>query len=114
MPTLVKTTGPEAYPSAATEFLWTASTPAGDDVVLTGNDILLIWNSHGANPYTVTVTSQPDIYNRTGHITAYSLAAGEFAVFGPIPLHGWADGNRKLNLASENAAIKYAVITLHK
>lgn len=113
MATLTNTTGPEAYPTTLTEFLWTASTPAGDDVVLTGNDILLVWNT-GAVQRTFTITSQPDPYNRSGNITAQQLEAGEFAVFGPIPLNGWADGNRKLNLASSNAEIKYAVITLHR
>lgn len=111
--TITKTAGPSPYPATATEFLWTAGDVGnGNDVVLTGKDILLVWNSDGAVQRTFTITSQPDPYGRSQHITAQALDAGEFAIFGPVPLSGWADANRKLNLASSNAAIKFAVITL--
>lgn len=111
MPVIPKTTGPTPYAAAAVEFLWTASTPAGDTVALTGREILLVWNS-GATPRTFTVNSQPDPYGREADIVAQSLAAGEFAVLGPIPLTGWANSTKQLELLSSHAEIKYAVITL--
>ena len=111
MPTLTKITGPIAYPAALINCVYTASTPAGDDVVLTGNDILLIRNN-GVGARTVTITSQADPFNRLGHITTFSVLAGQTVIFGPIPMLGWADANRKLNVASEHSEITYSVVTL--
>lgn len=112
MAVLTKITGPGAYATAPVAVAFTASTPAGDTVVLTGRDILLIRNT-GAGARTVTITSQTDTFGRTGHVTAFSLPAGTFAIFGPIPTLGWADSSGNLNLASEHAEIQYAVVTLH-
>lgn len=112
MAALTKVTGPGPYATSPVEFTFAASTPAGDTIALTGREVLLVQNS-GAGARTFTVTSQVDPFGRTGHITAYSLGAGEFAIVGPIPTLGWADSAGLLNLASEHAEIKYAVITLH-
>lgn len=112
MATLTKVVGPMPYPSALVVATMTASTPAGDVVKLGGQDILIVRNS-GVGARTVTITSQLDEHGRLGHITAQSLAAGAIAVFGPIPLAGWADASGNLNLASEHAEITYCVMTLH-
>lgn len=113
MAVLSRITGPVAYPAALIPLVFSASTPAGDTVKLTGHEILLVRNS-GATPRTVTITSQPDPYGRVKHITAQSIAAGVTAIFGPIRKDGWADSTGALNLASEHAEITYAVVTLHK
>lgn len=41
---------------------------------------------------TVTFHSQPDPYGRSGDITAYSVAAGHFAMFQEFPATGWTTG----------------------
>lgn len=115
MATIAKQTGPTAYPADITEFTFTAGTvtgSGGDVVTLTGRDILLVTNTDGATPYDVIITGPADPYGRTVTIT-HELAAGEFAIFGPIPLLGWANASGQLAVSVENAAVKLAVITLH-
>lgn len=86
-----------------------ADTTNFEEVVLTGNEMLLVWNS-GASPYTVTINTTADEKGRVGDITAYSLAAGEHALIGPIPVQGFAQSNGKLYFQASNVAVKYAVI----
>lgn len=112
MAVLTKQVGPQKYAAAANEFTFQAAELAGDSVVLTGREILLIQNG-GAAPATFTIFSTPDKYGRTKDIAAQSLAAGEFAIFGPVPLEGWADSTRALLLDASAVDIKWAVITLH-
>ncbi len=77
--------------------------PAGDD--------LIIFNNTGASPYTVTITSAPDQYGRTGDITTYSLAAGDIAAF-RVKSQGWVQTDGKVYLQASNAAVKFAVVAL--
>jgi hypothetical protein len=80
-------------------------TPSGDDLVI-------VQNSHASTAYTFTLTSAPDPFNRTGDITTYSLAAGEVAVF-RIKTLGWAQvADGKVYLEGSNAAVKFAVVPL--
>lgn len=77
-----------------------------------GKDLLIAWNS-GASTYTVTVSSSPDpILSRTGDITTYSLAAGEIAAIGPLPMEGWSQTDGKIYVEASNRAVKLAVIDL--
>jgi len=82
-----------------------------EQFVMSGDDLLLAWNTDGANPYTFTVSSVADERNRTGDITTYSLAAGEI---GHIRLKkaGWRQSDGKCYIEASNAAIKFAVLTL--
>lgn len=66
---------------------------------------LIVQNTHATNPYTFTVTSQPDKLGRTGDHSAYSLAAGEIGMFGPYPMDGWVSGGT-IKYSGENAAVK--------
>src|ERR1700743_1929655 len=45
-----------------------------------GTEVLIVQNSDAA-AQTITLTSKPDAYGRTGDIATYSLPAGTFAVF---------------------------------
>jgi hypothetical protein len=72
-------------------------------------DLVLAWNS-GASPYTVTLTSIADARKRTGDVTAYSLAAGDVAVFGPFDSEGWRQADGKFYLEASNTAVKFAII----
>jgi hypothetical protein len=77
-----------------------------------GNDLIVARNSDGANPYTVTITSAVDPYNRTSDISAYTLQAGEVAVFGPMKLTGWRQSDGMIYLEANNAAILLGVVAL--
>lgn len=56
----------------------------GNQVDCTGKELLIVQNTAVA-PGTVTIGGKADEYGRTGTIAAYSLGAGEFAIFGPFP-----------------------------
>lgn len=74
------------------------------------DDLIIAWNS-GASPYTITITSAMDDKNRTGDITAYSLAAGDIAAF-RVKTSGWNQADGKVYLEASNASVKFAVIPL--
>lgn len=102
-----------SYTANAADFVWTAANVSdGNQVAATNNDLVLVYNSDGANPYTVTIGSVADPFNRTGDITTYSLAALEYGVFGPFPNLGWKQSDGYLYLNGSNAAIKFAIIAL--
>lgn len=83
----------------------------GNQFVPTGNELVIAHNS-GASPYTVTITSVAAGNNRTGDITTYSLAAGDYAVFGPFRREGWLQSDGYIYLAASNASVKFGIITL--
>ena len=82
------------------------------EVVLTGNEILVFWNTHASTAYTVTINTVADSLGRTGDVTAYSLAAGEIGWYGPIPTGGYAQSNGKLYFEANNASVKFAVLKI--
>lgn len=101
-----------AIAADSADFVWTAADVGNSNsCTLTGRELLLV-NNTGGSPYTVTITSAADELGRTGDITTYSLAAGEFAVFGPFPMRGWRQTGGKLYFAGSNAAVKFAVIVI--
>ncbi len=77
----------------------------------TGNELVVVHNT-GGSPYTYTVTSSPDPYGRTKDIDAYSIGAGEYAVFGPLELTGWVQSDGKIYCEASNAALKIGVVKL--
>lgn len=77
-----------------------------------GNDVLLVWNTDVANPYTFTLTSFADEKKRTGDITAYTLQAGDHVAFKLNQIAGWAQADGQIYLEANNAAIKFAVLQL--
>lgn len=110
--TLTKTTSPGPNPTAGVAVTMTAAdTVNKEQFALTGREVLIIQNT-GASAYTYTITSVADPYNRTGHITAQSIAAGAIHVIGPLGLEGWRQTDGNLYLEANNAAVKYGVITL--
>lgn len=76
-----------------------------------GEDLLLAWNTDGANPYTVTFTSVADDKKRTGDITTYSIGAGEIAAF-KFKDAGWKQSDGKIYVEASNAAIEFAVMSV--
>jgi hypothetical protein len=82
----------------------------GNAFPLSGHELLVAWNS-GASAYTVTLTSTPDSRGRTSDITAYSIAAGGFAVFSYVAgTEGWIQSDGNAYVSASNAAIQFAVI----
>jgi len=121
MPTALTTglkTAPGSYPGTiapnGADMVFEAGDVAGNTFVASGDDLILVLNSDPTNPYTVTISSEIDpINNRLGDITAYSLAAGDYAVFGPFETQGWADTTSGLILLTvSNVAVKVCVIKL--
>jgi len=113
--TLTKTTPLGGYPALplvadSIDIVWTAADVSNkNQFKLEQGDILLMWNS-GASPYTVTLTSIVDERNRTGDVPAYSLAAGDIAVFGPLEQKGWKQTDGYMYLEASNASVKFAIL----
>lgn len=84
----------------------------GAQFTLTGEEILLAWNKNVSLARTVTITSVLDEYNRTGDITAYSIGAGEIAVFPQFELAGWRSTDGRLHLAASATDIYFAILKL--
>jgi len=82
----------------------------GNYYISSGKEFLIVRNVDVAAPYTFTLTSQVDPQGRLGHITTYSLAAADYAVYGPIPKSGWADTASKVHLTGSNVKIEFAII----
>ena len=88
-----------------------ADTTNGNQYAPTGKELIIAHNS-GASTYTVTITSVAAGNNRTGDITTYSMAAGDYAVFGPFNREGWLQSDGFVYLAASNTAVKFGIITL--
>lgn len=105
---------PTLQPTPGSDLVETASVPADGmyTAIVDGKTLVLVHNTHATDPHTVTFNSSLDVpYNRSGDITAYSLAAGKMRFFGPFKLTGWSTGGN-LNIDTDDATIKLAVITL--
>lgn len=122
--TIVKSTLLGPYPAlpvgaAALDLTWTASgagaSPNNDQVAITGDTILLAWNS-GGSPYTLAILSVADDQGRSGDIpnngAVYTLAAGDIIAF-RLNIKGFRDSSTGMCfMTASNAAIKYAAFAL--
>jgi len=105
----------EAITAGVADFVWTAGAVSpGDTFVCTGREILMFWNPAGGSTYTVTVTSQVDEKGRTGDITTYSMAAGDFVALGVglTNAQGWKAATGLITMMVSNAAVLVAVLRL--
>lgn len=80
-------------------------------IVATGRDIVLVHNT-GVGSRTVTITSVPDNLGRVGDVAAVALAAGEYRIFGPMPLAGWVQTDGSLHFQASHAEVKIGIISL--
>lgn len=87
-------------------------TSNGNQTLNNGQLMLIFYNSHASTAYTFTVSTVADDLGRTGDITTYSLAAGEYAVVGPIPTKGYTQSNGYIYYTASNAAIKVLPVQL--
>lgn len=106
---------PGSYPTVAADSLDLAMAAADvanmNQFAASGNDVIFIHNT-GGSPYTVTITSAVDPYNRTQDITTYSVGAGEYAVIGPLKLPGWVQTDGKVYLQASNASVKFGIVAI--
>jgi len=102
------------YGTAGLALTFTAADASnGNQFTLTGREILIIFNAHATSAKTVTLTSAPNSKGRTGDITAQSLTAQTYYVFGPIKdKAGWAQAGGVLYLDAQDNNIQYAIIDL--
>ena len=81
----------------------------GNEVDCTGRDLVVVENTD-ASPQTVTFTAAPDEIGRSGEITAYSVAAGAIAIFGPFATAGWRQTDGKLYIDVSDALVFLGVL----
>lgn len=111
---LTKTTAPGSYPTDGVAITFTAADAVNkDQFVMSGDDLLLVHNTHGSTGYTFTITSIADPHGRTADIATEAIAAGVVRVLGPFKNKvGWVQSDGNLYLEANNAAVKFAVIKL--
>ncbi len=104
-----------AVAAGAADFTFQAANATDKEYfVCTGRELLIAYNSDGASAYTVTITSVDDEKGRSEDITTYSLAAGDYAVFGVglTNAKGWKQTSGQIYIEASNAAVKFAVLRL--
>jgi len=82
----------------------------GEGWLNTGRELVIVQNT-SAGALTVTFTSVAYL-GRSGDITAYSIAASGFAMFGPFDPKGWNQTDGMVYMAGSAATVKFAVILL--
>ncbi len=83
-----------------------------EQVTLTGNELIIAYNSDAGGAHTVTVTSVVNDRQRVKDITAYSIALSSTAIFGPFPVRGWRSAGGLLLFESDSATVKFIVVKL--
>lgn len=82
-----------------------------EQFIPSGDDLVLVWNTHASAAGTFTLTSVADDKGRTGDVTTYSLAAGEIAAF-RFRKGGWEQSDGRVYMEASATTMKYAVIQL--
>jgi hypothetical protein len=102
----------DQYTANAADLAMTAADTENDEeVTFTGAEIIIAHNT-GGEAHTITISSVVDNLGRDGDISAYSLGAGEYAVFGPFGTEGWLQSTGKLHFEANHAEIKFGVVKL--
>lgn len=102
------------YAANAADFTFAAADATNkEQFTASSSDLIIAFNS-GVSTRTVTITSAADPQGRTGDISAYSLGAGEYAVFGPFNgyVQGWRQSDGKMYIEASHADVKWAIIAL--
>ncbi len=110
--TLTKTTAPGRYASTGAVLTMGAADVTNKNQFLAQGSDLVVAHNTGASAHTVTINSANDPYARKGDITAYSLAAGAYAVFGPFLPLGWQNSDGYVYLEADSAEVKFGVVAL--
>jgi hypothetical protein len=112
--TLPKTTAPGKNPTAGGQAItWTAEDIANHSMfALTGRELLLIWNTHASTTYTYTPYQTNDERGRALTVSPVNIPAGQIDCYGPTDLTGYRQTDGNFYIDANNAAVKFAVITL--
>jgi len=99
-------------PSGAADLMFTATDDPIDrqTPLVSGKTMVMAFNA-GLSAHTITFTSTQDVFHRTGDISAYSVAPGTLAMFGPFSSGGWANSGQ-LYIDVSNAELRLAVLKL--
>jgi len=101
---------PGGYDYDGANLTWTAADVAnGNDTPCTGREIILVRNDDAGGSL-VTIVSAADALGRTKDCEK-TVAASEYAQFGPFPVTGWSSGGR-LEFDGANANVMFAVLRL--
>lgn len=111
---LAKTISPNGFPTAGLLLTETAEDITNhSQFTNTGKEILLIHNTHATTTYTYTIYSTVDEQGRSGDITAQNILATLIHIIGPFSVRpGWNQTTGAINVDSNNASVKFAVITI--
>lgn len=101
------------YPTSLSALTFVAGDATnGNNFPYTGREIVVAENTDGANPYELTLVSQPDeVTGRSGSVT-YDIPAGGFTIIPKLAENGWVNGAGNVELTVENVAIKLAVVLI--
>ncbi len=83
----------------------------GNHFVSSGKELLVVRNDDVA-AQTITVVSVGGVEGRTGDITAFSIPAAAYAIFGPFPVHGWRNAAGNIEVTPSDVDLKAAVIKM--
>lgn len=110
---LTPTTLPAPYADAPATLTWEAADPVeGNQVTLSGNEVLLVRNDDAADQ-TVTITSAPDpTYGRTEDLGPITIPAGGYRAFQRFKLEGWRQPDGYLYIDASAATMMFAVLRL--
>jgi hypothetical protein len=104
----------DAITAGLLDYTYAAADVAGNTFACTGREILLVINPAGGATYTLTITGTTDEKNRSGAITSYSMAAGDYIIWmgGLTNSPGWKASTGLITVTANNAAVLLAVIKL--
>lgn len=107
------------YPSLpvaalALDLTWQAADTSNLNQFLLGQGkyIILARNVHATTPFTVTLTSAPDDFKRSGDISTYSIAAGKQIAFLVDKQAGWVQTDGMFYLQASGTSIEFCVLKL--
>lgn len=104
---------PGTLAANAADFTFAAGDASNGNYFVSSGNQLIVARNTGAGARTITLTSAADSLNRLGTITAYSIGAGEFAVFTQgLTIDGWRQSDGQFYINVEHAEVTLAVITL--
>jgi hypothetical protein len=111
--TIAAVAAPGAFPTAGVVITGTAADTVNQNrTTFSGRELLIAFNS-GATPRTVTITSIADRFGRLGSITAESIAAGAYRMYGPFTnAEGWRQTDAFLYYEANHAEVLFFVIQL--
>ena len=86
--------------------------PTDRETPLIDSKTVVLAHNTDSGAHTITIGSVADTpFNRPGDITAYSIAAGKIARFGPFKTAGWANAG-KLNIDVSSPLVRLMILTL--